>query len=112
MRFPLTYATVQQSLSLPDNEMGSGIELMEAFIAHSHITCGSVSLSNHKVPARPIVPCRTEGTTNTVLKINVSKIVGPVLNCEPVLARLEKGLRGSTSKVDNGCADSNHNSIE
>jgi hypothetical protein len=88
--------------------VGCGVELLEVFLAHSHITRGSVSLSNHKVPARPIVPRCTEGAAIPVIKINFCEVVGPILDCEPVLARFEKGLRGGTSNVSNGRADSKY----
>ena len=75
---------------------------------NSHVATRSISLANHEIAARVVVPRDIEVTSSVVSKGDIRKIVGPILDrIEAVLPLLNLRLRcctnGGTDRKNGGC---------
>jgi hypothetical protein len=80
-----------------------------------HVSGWSVSLSNHKVASRPVVPCHVEVPSSIVPEFDIGKVVCPVLNrieVIVVLTSFKSRLRRSLGDGRNSSKDSHYNRCE
>jgi hypothetical protein len=72
--------------------------------SHLHVTSRSIPFANNKIATAPIIPRHVEVSPGVVIEINVSKVIGPILDrIDAVLAGFKSVLEGRrTGDLGNG----------
>lgn len=79
---------------------------------HSHVSARTISFSYHEIPPWTVVPSHTEFPSITIIKVNIGKIIGPILDGPILLTRSNERMWCGRSEVRKGDDSPTQNSLE